>query len=123
MEEVRQMRLRKQELEDSDDDLEVDEDQPIDQDTLDELEDNNHILEGLEERYGEYTTRKNNTIVQRTKKVDVFDKNSLLDDRPVILEKMKSRLNLDFFSIASSIKRRVSFYGIYSTHDNVDMAT
>jgi len=82
---------------------------------------NNHILEDLEESYGEYKVVNENAIVQRTKKVDIFDKNNLLDDRNVILDKMNSRLNLDFFTIASSIKRRVSFYGIYSTHDNVEM--
>ena len=85
------------------------------------MEVNNHVLEALEESYGEYKVVNENAIVQRTKKVDIFDKNNLLDDRAVILDLMKSRLNLDFFTIASSIKRRVSFYGIYSTHDNVEM--
>ena len=85
------------------------------------MEANNNLLEELEDTYGKYKVIKGNMIVERTKKVDIFDKGHLLDDRPVVLEKMKNRLNLDFFTIAASIKKRVSFYGIYSTHDNVDM--
>ena len=52
---------------------------------------------------------------------ELKDNKNLFEDKSVNFYVLASRMRQNFFQIASQIKRRVSFYGIYESTDKIEI--